>query len=87
MGGNPNNLGMQTHYDYFAPRVGFAYRLSENTVVRGGFGISYTPFEDNTYAYNYPVRSNNGYTAPNSYLPAVLINSTSTCTAPDQFHI
>jgi hypothetical protein len=85
VGGNPNNLGMQTHYDYLAPRVGFAYRLSENTVLRGGFGISYTPYEDNTYAYNYPVRSNNGYTAPNSYQPALLINSTSTCTAPVNF--
>ena len=85
VGGNPNNLGMQTHYDYFAPRVGFAYRLSEKTVFRGGFGISYTPFEDNTYAYNYPVRANNGYTAPNSYQPAVLTTSTSTCSAPTNF--
>ena len=53
---------MQTRYTYFAPRLGAAYRLSEKTVVRWGFGISYTPFEDNTYAYNYPVRANNGYT-------------------------
>ena len=77
--------GHANQYDYFAPRVGFAYRLSEKTVVRGGFGISYTPFEDNTYAYNYPVRANNGYTAPNSYLPAVLTNSTGTCAAPINF--
>jgi hypothetical protein len=79
VGGNPNNLGMQTQYKYFAPRVGFAYRVSENTVVRGGFGISYTPFEDNTYAYNYPVRANNGYTNANSYTPAVLNISTVGC--------
>lgn len=74
VGGNPNNLGMKTRYNYFAPRVGFAYRVSENTVVRGGFGISYTPFEDNTYAYNYPVRSNNSYQQNNSYTPALLSN-------------
>jgi len=85
VGGNPNNLGMQTQYKYFAPRVGAAYRLSEKTVIRTGFGISYTPFEDNTYAYNYPVRANNGYTAPNSYQPAVLTTSTSACTAPTNF--
>jgi hypothetical protein len=72
VGGNANNLGMQTHYDYFAPRVGFAYRVSEATVVRGGFGISYTPYEDNTYAYNYPVRANNSFQQLNSYTPALL---------------
>ena len=73
-GGNPNNLGMQTQWKYFAPRVGFAYRVSDRTVVRGGFGISYTPFEDNTYAYNYPVRANNSYNQLNSYTPALLAN-------------
>lgn len=72
VGGNPSNLGIKTRYNYFAPRVGFAYRVSENTVIRGGYGISYTPFEDNTYAYNYPVRSNNSYQQNNSYTPALL---------------
>jgi hypothetical protein len=72
VGGNPSNLGLQTRYTYFAPRVGFAYRASEQTVIRGGFGISYTPFEDNTYAYNYPVRANNSYQQNNSYSPALL---------------
>ena len=71
-GSNPSNLGMQTRYTYFAPRFGLAYRASEQTVVRAGFGISYTPFEDNTYAYNFPVRSNNSYQQNNSYQPAVL---------------
>jgi Carboxypeptidase regulatory-like domain len=74
VGGNPRNLGMETRYRYFAPRVGFAYRASEQTVVRGGFGISYMPFPDNTYAYNYPVRANNSYQALNSYSPALLSN-------------
>ena len=61
LGSNPSNLGMKTQYKYFAPRTGFAYRVSDDTVVRGGFGISYTPFPDNTYAYNYPIRANNSY--------------------------
>ncbi|HVW76094.1 MAG TPA: hypothetical protein VHB45_00675, partial [Alloacidobacterium sp.] len=74
VGGNPSNLGMETRYRYFAPRVGFAYRASEQTVVRGGFGISYMPFPDNTYAYNYPVRANNSYQPIGSYTPAVLDN-------------
>jgi hypothetical protein len=74
IGGNPSNLGMQTRYRYFAPRTGFAYRVSDDTVVRGGFGISYMPFPDNVYAYNYPIRANNAYNPGGSspFTPAVL---------------
>jgi hypothetical protein len=74
LGGNPTNLGMQTRYGYFAPRTGFAYRVTDDTVVRGGFGISYTPFPDNTYAYNYPIRANNSYglVGASAFTPAVL---------------
>src|SRR5207253_3194560 len=70
IGGNPKNLGMENHWNYVAPRIGLAYRLDNRTVVRAGFGMSYTSFPDNTYAYNYPVRANNVYTAPNTYSAA-----------------
>jgi hypothetical protein len=73
IGGNPSNLGMKTRYHYFAPRVGLAYRLTDKTVIRAGFGMSYTPFPDNTYAYNYPVRANNFYTnVGNGYATTLL---------------
>ncbi len=74
LGTNPCNLGMKTQYKYFAPRTGFSYRVTDQTVVRGGFGISYTPFPDNTYAYNYPIRANNSYqpAGASPYTPAVL---------------
>src|SRR6267378_4305283 len=73
IGGNPNNLGITTHHKYFAPRLGLAYRLKESTVFRVGFGISYTPFPDNSYAYNFPVRANNSFNpAVAGYGPAVL---------------
>jgi Carboxypeptidase regulatory-like domain len=72
VGGNASNLGMKTRYTYFGPRLGFAYRATEKTVVRGGFGISYMPFEDNSYAYNYPVLGNNAYQSLNSYSLALL---------------
>ncbi len=76
VGSNPMNLGMKTRYNYWAPRSGVAYRLNEQTVLRAGFGISYTPFPDNTYAYNYPVRANNAYsTIGNGYGPAVDSNN------------
>jgi len=82
LGSNPSNLGMKTQYKYFAPRTGFAYRISPNTVIRGGFGISYTPFPDNTYAYNYPVRANNSYqpVGASSFTPAVLGDGTTVAT-------
>jgi hypothetical protein len=71
----PDDLGITTHYKYFAPRLGIAYRLKESTVIRAGFGISYTPFPDNSYAYNFPVRANNAFNpAVASFGPAVLPN-------------
>jgi hypothetical protein len=74
-GNIPDDLGITTHYKYFAPRLGLAYRLKDSTVVRAGFGISYTPFPDNSYAYNFPVRANNAFNpAVASFGPAVLPN-------------
>ena len=43
VGNNPKNVGITTSKRLFAPRVGFAYRLTENTVVRSGYGITYDP--------------------------------------------
>jgi hypothetical protein len=39
-----NGLPRRSHYTDFstgAPRIGFAYRLGEKTVIRGGFGVFY----------------------------------------------
>jgi Carboxypeptidase regulatory-like domain len=82
LGGNPSNLGMDTQYRYFAPRTGISYRVTNNTVLRAGFGISYTPFPDNTYAYNYPIRANNSYQPAGSsaFTPAVLADGVTVAT-------
>ncbi len=74
VGSNPSNLGYNNRLRYFAPRLGTAYRLSEKTVIRAGFGISYTPFPDNSYAYNYPVRANNEFDPLNPYTVPLLSN-------------
>ncbi len=42
-GGNPKDLGITTSNKLFAPRVGFAYRVSDWLVVRSGYGITYNP--------------------------------------------
>ena len=47
----------------FAPRVGFAYRLNNSTVVSGGYGISYMPIDVSTGGM--PVKSPN-ISNPNS---------------------
>ncbi|MDE3103749.1 MAG: TonB-dependent receptor [Acidobacteriota bacterium] len=82
VGGNPSNLGMKTQYRYFAPRTGFSYRVTDSTVIRGGFGISYTPYPDNNYAFNYPVRANNSYgpAGSSAFTPAVLADGVTTAT-------
>lgn len=65
--GNASNLGMQTDYHNFAPRLGVAYRATASLVLRGGFGISYVPFVDNSYAYNYPIKTSTFYTITPTY--------------------
>jgi hypothetical protein len=85
-GSIPNNLGIATHYKYFAPRLGLAYRWKESTVVRAGFGISYTPFPDNNYAYNFPVRANNAFNpAVASFGPAVFSDGVTPATFENGF--
>lgn len=49
LSGNSRNL-WNTEYSDFAPRVGAAFRLTDRTVIRGGYGRIYAP-------------SNNGYNA------------------------
>src|SRR5437660_6865355 len=43
IGGNPGNLGVTTSKRLFAPRIGLAYQINNDTVVRAGFGISVDP--------------------------------------------
>ncbi|QQS47969.1 MAG: TonB-dependent receptor [Acidobacteriota bacterium] len=42
-GGNPDDLGVGSSKKLFAPRLGFAYRIGDDTVIRGGYGITYDP--------------------------------------------
>jgi carboxypeptidase family protein/TonB-dependent receptor-like protein len=40
VGGNPVHLGATSSKKLFMPRLGLAYRLDQQTVLRGGFGLS-----------------------------------------------
>jgi hypothetical protein len=39
----PKGLGISTSKKLFAPRVGLAYRVSNKTVIRTGYGLTYNP--------------------------------------------
>ena len=42
----PSRYGRRPHPRLFLPRLGFAYRVTDNTVVRGGYGIFIPPIYD-----------------------------------------
>jgi hypothetical protein len=43
-GGNDDTVGVTASKRNFAPRVGFAYRLSDKGVIRSGYGITVDPY-------------------------------------------
>ena len=43
VGGNPEDLGIKVSQTLFAPRLGGIYRVSDSTVLRAGYGITYDP--------------------------------------------
>ena len=42
-GNTPENAGISVSKKLFAPRVGLAYRLDDNTVIRAGYGMNFDP--------------------------------------------
>jgi hypothetical protein len=75
-GAVPLDLGLPLRATNIEPRVGLAYRVGARTVVRGGYGISHTPWQDNNYAFNYPVRQNVAFNSTSSFTPAVRTDGT-----------
>ena len=76
IGSVPRNLGMNPVYTNFGPRLGLAYRLTSNSVVRAGFGMSHMSFPIDLYAYNYPVEPTQQFNSLSSFGPAVLSDNT-----------
>lgn len=64
--GNAQNLN-------FAPRVGFAERIKDNWVLRGGYGIAYGALANIGFGpnigNNYPFAYVNSFNSPNAYQP------------------
>ncbi|WP_446743419.1 carboxypeptidase regulatory-like domain-containing protein [Silvibacterium acidisoli] len=69
--GQPNGAGSSAGRLQFAPRFGFAYRLDDKTVVRGGYGISTDPYPFSRAMRDpYPVTIAQTVNASNSYVSA-----------------
>src|SRR5204862_40139 len=70
IGGNPSSLGVTTSKKLFAPRIGLAYQINNDTVVRTGFGITVDPL---TLARPlrgfYPLTVGSNFVGANSFLP------------------
>jgi hypothetical protein len=47
----PGTRFIKPQHKNFAPRFGFAYRITEKTVFRGGAGIYYNPNQTNSYTF------------------------------------
>ena len=57
---NPSRTNLKPHYDLFSPRLGVAYRLTDKTVLRSGFGIVFAAtaiIEQNAQPYNSPLNT------------------------------
>src|SRR5581483_7807138 len=68
-GSIPQDVGVKGTWKNFAIRSGISYRLNDKTVIRAGYGETIIPFPDNSYAFNFPVKQNNQFTAANSFVP------------------
>jgi hypothetical protein len=63
--GNPESGGVDTGYGFFAPRVGFAYRLNNKTVIRSGAGFTVDPDSMRELRDEYPFDLAPNYYSPN----------------------
>ena len=70
-GGIPQDNGVGYSKKLFAPRVGFAYQLGDNTVIRSGYGITYHSHPWGAQALRgwYPLTLVAVFSDTNAYLP------------------
>ena len=73
-GSIPGDCGISVQKTLFAPRIGFAYRVQQATVIRGGYSLA--PEQINMYRdglYNYPLLLTQTLSASSSYTPATTL--------------
>ena len=69
-GNVPVDNGITVSKKLFAPRIGLAYRITESTVIRAGYGLNYDPLPFSRPLRGfYPLTINKVYNPANSYVP------------------
>ena len=69
-GGTPDDCGFENDHPKLLPRVGFAYRLGEDNVFRGGFGRTVSPIPVSRPLRGfYPLTIANTFVSANSVVP------------------
>lgn len=74
-GSIPKNCGISVQKSLFAPRVGLAYRVRPNMVIRTGYSLA--PEQINMYRdglYNYPLTLSQSLAASSSYTAATTLS-------------
>jgi hypothetical protein len=76
IGSVPSNMGVKPYNAGFAPRIGLAFQLREDTVIRAGYGRSFTPSGlgavfGQAPDYDPPVTNPQSITQLNQYSPAL----------------
>lgn len=69
--GNPINAGVHAGWGMIVPRIGFAYRVNDRTVVRSGFGITEDPDNFRFMRDTYPVELAQNYSGTGGSTVAV----------------
>jgi carboxypeptidase family protein/TonB-dependent receptor-like protein len=73
---SPGFQFIKPNHDNWAPRLGFAYRLTNKTVVRGGGGIFYNPNQTNSFTLS---TTNPPFGATSTYSALAPYNSPTGC--------
>jgi outer membrane receptor protein involved in Fe transport len=70
VGAIPKDVGIDVSKTLFAPRFGTAYRLNEDTVLRAGYGKTFTPLPwSRPMRGRFPLTIAHGDAGPNGFIP------------------
>lgn len=70
VGNNPRDTGVNVGIGKWAPRIGLAYRLTEKTVVRAGYGMSVDPISFKNMRDAYPATISSQFSGATNFQAA-----------------
>lgn len=74
-GNIPTNAGLSINNPLIAPRVGIAYRMTEKTVIRTGYGLTWDPLPFSRPLRGfYPLVVTGNFVSPNEFTPVGTLN-------------